>query len=225
MLFKKYASTKVIAIILASLLTIGGFFTQQHRINELKRELYIQQNITDQRHNHSETYINIKSLNEELNKRCEFKILDGTVNIKHTYVYERESVLGLSSKYKLVGTADLYYELTTDLSKAVIAKATTNEIIIEVPRASINDKACHRVANTFYRMDSECDTNILTSKKDTERATRQWEDTFDIRGIKHIKDYYSSASQQDKIEDNTAEQIQSLLRELGYSQNVKILVK
>ena len=36
--FRKYASTKVIAILMSALLVIGSFFTQQHKINELQKQ-------------------------------------------------------------------------------------------------------------------------------------------------------------------------------------------
>ena len=46
------------------LLVIGSFFTQQHKINELQKELYIQENMTDQRYNYTETQIDISTLKE-----------------------------------------------------------------------------------------------------------------------------------------------------------------
>ena len=62
MSFKKYASKKVIAIVMAVMLSVGAFFTQQHKINDLQKQLYIQQNITDQRYNYTATR---KRRNEE----------------------------------------------------------------------------------------------------------------------------------------------------------------
>jgi len=223
--FKKYASTKAIAILMSVLLVIGSFFTQQHKINELQKELYIQENMTDQRYNYTETQIDISTLKERMNKECNFKVLDGTINIKHTYVYQRDSVLGLKSKYKLVGTADFYYALTVNLVNAEITKATKNKITIEVPRATIDTKACHRVANTFVRMDDECDDNILANKTDTEKATRQWEDTFDTKGLQYVQEYFNYADVQYRAEQATVHQIKALLEELGYSQSLEVIVK
>ena len=176
MRFMKYENKKVIAIVMAVMLTLGGFCNQQHKIHDLQRELQIQQNMTDQRYNYTDTQIDISTLKERLNKECNFKITDGTINIKHTYVYQRDSILGMKSKYKLVGTADFYYSTSVNLRQANITKATKNKIRIEVPRASLDTKACHRVANSFVRMNDECDDNFLANKTDTEKATRQWED-------------------------------------------------
>lgn len=223
--FKKYASKKVIAILMAVMVTLGGFFNQQHKINDLEKELYIQQNMTDQKYNYTETQIDISTLKERMNKECNFKVLDGTINIKHTYVYQRDSLLGLKSKYKLVGTADFYYALTVNLVNAEITKATKNKITIEVPRATIDTKACHRVANTFIRMNDECDDNLLANKKDSEKATRQWEDTFDTKGLQYVQEYFNYANVQYKAEQATVHQIKALLEELGYSQSLEVIVK
>ena len=225
MKFKKYATNKVIAIIMTAMLMVGGFFNQQHKITELEKELYIQKNMTDQKYNYTETEIDISTLKEQMNKECNFKVLDGTINIKHTYVYQRESILGLKSKYKLVGTADYYYAMVVNLQQAEIIKATEHKITMEVPRAIIDKPACHRVANTFIRMSDECDSNLLANKVDTERATRQWEDTFDTKGLEYVEDYYYDMRQQDKLQQATVHQIKTLMEELGYSQSLEIIVK
>ena len=225
MKFKKYASNKVIATVLSIMLVVGGFFHQQHKIDELERQIYIEQHMTDQRYNYTETEIDLTSLKEAMNERCQFKIFDGSINIKHTYVYQRDSLLGLKSRFKLVGTADYYYSMFVNLQQAQITKATANRIVMEVPKAEIDKPACHRVANTFIRMEDECDANLLANRNDTERATRQWEDTFDTKGLQYLDDYYKYADQQDKLEKATVHQIKTLLEELGYSQSLKVIIK
>lgn len=225
MRFKQYASKKVIAIVMAIMLAVGGFLNQQRKINDLQKQIYIEQNMTDQRFNYSETEIDISTLEEEMNQQCDFKVLDGTINIKHTYVYERDSILGLKSRYKLVGTADFYYALNVNLSNARITKATKDKITMEIPRAFIDEKACHRVANTFIRLTDECDDNILSNKEDTERATRQWEDTFDTKGLQYVQEYYNYAGVQNKAQEATIHQIKTLMEELGYSQSLEVIVK
>ena len=225
MKFKKYASNKIIAIVMASMLVLGGFFNQHHKITELKRELYIQENMTDQKYNYTETELDISTLEERLNEECEFKVLDGTINIKHTYVYQRDSLLGLKSKYKLTGTADFYYAMIVNLTQAEITKATRQKITIEVPRAIIDEDACHRVANTFVRMEDECDDNFLANKEDTERATRQWEDTFDTKGIQYTREYFGYEDIQNQLEAATVTQVKALLEELGYSQSLEVIVR
>lgn len=223
--FKKYASKKVIAVLMSAMLIFGGFFNQQHKINDLQKQLYIQENMTDQKYNYTETEIDVSTLKEEMNRQCNFKVFDGTINIKHTYVYQRDSILGLKSKFKLAGTADYYYAMIINLQQAQITKATANKIVMEVPKAEIDKPACHRVANTFIRMEDECDANLLANRTDTERATRQWEDTFDTKGLQYVEEYYNYYEQQNKLERATVHQIKALLEELGYSQSLEVIVK
>lgn len=221
----KKLKTKVIAVGLTSVVISGVIINQQYEINQLEKDLQIQQNITDQKHNYTETLIDISTLKEQLNEECNFKVLDSTITIRHTYSYKRDSILGFKSEYKLVGTADFYYALTTNLSQATIMKATENKIVIEVPRATIDEKAYHRVANSFVRLDLECSANILSNKQDAEKATRQWEDSFDTKGIEYVEKYMARDSVQNKIDQLTVRQVQTLFEKLGYSQAIEVVIK
>ena len=221
----KKLKTKVIAVGLTGVVVSGVVLNQQYEIRQLEKDLQIQQNIADQKHNYTETSIDISTLKERLNEECNFKVLDSTINIRHTYSYKRDSILGFKSEYKLVGTADFYYALTTDLSQSTITKATRDKIVIEVPKAKIDEKAYHRVANSFVRLDHECSTNILSNKQDAEKATRQWEDSFDTKGIEYVEKYMARDSVQNKIDQLTVRQVQALFEKLGYSQAIEVIIK
>ena len=221
----KNLKTKVIAVGLTGVVISGVIINQQYEINQLEKDLQIQQNITDQKHNYTETSIDITTLKERLNEECNFKVLDSTITIRHTYSYKRDSILGFKSEYKLVGTADFYYALTTDLSQSTITKATRDKIVIEVPRAKIDEKAYHRVANSFVRLDLECSANILSNKQDAEKATRQWEDSFDTKGIEYVEKYMARDSVRNKIDQLTVRQVQALFEKLGYSQAIEVIIK
>lgn len=222
---KNKGKEKIIAVTLAGTITAGTMLNQWYEINQLEKELQIQQNITDQKHNYTETLIDTSSIKEKLNEECNFKIFDGTINIRHAYTYERDSLLGFKSKYKLVGTADFYYAFTVDLSQSTILKATKNEIVIEIPRASADESSFHRVANSFVRNDKESSMNILSNKIDAEKATRQWEDSFDTKGIENVKTYMSRENVRKNIDNLTIRQVQSLMEKLGYSQNIEVIIK
>lgn len=221
----KKLKTKVIAVGLTGVVISGVIINQQYEINQLEKDLQIQQNITDQKHNYTETLIDLSTLKEQLNEECNFKVLDSTITIRHTYSYKRDSILGFKSEYKLVGTADFYYALTTNLSQATIMKVTDDKIVIEVPRATIDEKAYHRVANSFVRLDLECSTNILSNKQDAEKATRQWEDSFDTKGIEYVEKYMARDSVRNKIDQLTVRQVQALFEKLGYSQAIEVIIK
>ena len=221
----KKLKTKVIAVGLTGVVVSGVVLNQQYEIRQLEKDLQIQQNITDQKHNYTETLIDISTLKEQLNEECNFKVLDSTINIRHTYSYKRDSILGFKSEYKLVGTADFYYALTTNLSQATIMKVTDDKIVIEVPRATIDEKAYHRVANSFVRLDLECSANLLSNKQDAEKATRQWEDSFDTKGIEYVEKYMARDSVRNKIDQLTVRQVQALFEKLGYSQAIEVIIK
>ena len=221
----KKLKTKVIAVGLTGVVISGVVINQQFEIRQLERDLQIQQNITDQKNNYTETLIDISTLKEQLNEECNFKVLDSTITIRHTYSYKRDSILGFKSEYKLVGTADFYYALTTNLSQATIMKATENKIVIEVPRATIDEKAYHRVANSFVRLDLECSANILSNKQDAEKATRQWEDSFDTKGIEYVEKYMARDSVQNKIDQLTLRQVLTVFEKLGNSQAIEVVIK
>lgn len=221
----KKLKSKVIAVGLTGVVISGVIINQQYEINQLERDLQIQQNITDQKHNYTETLIDLSTLKEQLNEECNFKVLDSTITIRHTYSYKRDSILGLKSEYKLVGTADFYYALTTNLSQATIMKMTDDKIVIEVPRATIDENAYHRVANSFVRLDLECSANILSNKQDAEKATRQWEDSFDTKGIEYVEKYMARDSVRNKIDQLTVRQVQALFEKLGYSQAIEVIIK
>ena len=220
----KNVNKKIITVGLTGVIVSGVVLNQQYEIKQLERDLQIQQNITDQKHSYTETLIDISTLQERLNEECNFKVLDGSINIRHTYVYKRDSILGFKSEYKLVGTADFYYALTVDLSQSSILKATDKKIIIQVPRAKIDEKAYHRVANSFVRINEECSTNILANKSDAEKATRQWEDSFDTKGIEYVEKYMVRESVQNKIDQLTVRQVKLLLEKLGYSQTIDVKI-
>ena len=221
----KNLGKKAAAVGLSGVVLAGVFLNQQYEINKLEEDLQIQQNITDQKYNYTETIIDITSLKERLNEECNFKVMDGSINIRHTYVYKRDSILGFKSEYKLTGKADFYYAFTVDLSQSTITKATDKKIVIEVPRAQIDENAYHRIANSFVRIDSECSTNIFANKLDTEKATRQWEDSFDTKGVEYIHRYMTKETVKNKLDQLTVRQVKTLLEKLGYSQSIDVVIK
>lgn len=224
MKFRKYASVKVVVILTSTLLIFGGMMFQHKKMVDLKNQVTTQKTTIEQLTNCTNTFIDINSIETKLNKQCEFKIADGKVNIKHTYEYTRDGMLGMEHKIKITGTADLYYQLTTDLRYAKVLYADDDQINVMVQLPEINDKACHRVVGTFRRMDAECSQTILSNKLDAQTALNHWEDTFDTKGIEHVREYYTYNDIKNMLIKNTEEQIQTLFSELGYTQHVNVTV-
>ena len=222
-MLNKRISKKVRYIIISSLLGISILFTsmfvQHKKIKQLEKDLYIQTEQTEQRYNYTETEIDISSIKEKFNQEKKYELLSGTVNIKHSYNYERDSILGMKSRCKLTGTANFYYQYVINLSSYKILQCTNDNIKISIDKPYLNEESCHRENNSFYRIDDECSNNILSNKNDMEKITRGWEDTFDIKGIKYIKDYYKD----DYLMNKANEIVVELLRELGYKQRIQIV--
>lgn len=222
-MLNKRISKKVRYIIIGSLLGISILFTsmfmQHKKIKQLEKDLYIQTEQTEQRYNYTETEIDTSSIKEKFNQEKKYELLSGTVNIKHSYNYERDSILGMKSKCKLTGTANFYYQYVINLSSYKILQCTNDNIKISIDKPYLNEESCHRENNSFYRIDDECSSNILSNKDDMEKITRGWEDTFDTKGIKYIKDYYKD----DYLMNKANEIVVELLRELGYKQRIQIV--
>ena len=206
-----------------SVLLTSIFIGQHNKINELKKEVYVQTQMTEERQNYTETEIDTSSIEERFNNEKKYEILNGTINIKHSYHRERDSILGLKSYYKLTGTADFYYSYIVNLSSYKIIEASKNKIKISIDKPELDELSCHRVPNTFYRLNDECSTNILSNKDDAETTARQWEDTFDIKGIENVKEYYNFKDKTKLLESKTKTAITELLRELGYKQRIEIV--
>lgn len=224
MRLKKYASKKVVAVVLTMMVTLGNIFIQNKQIKNLKNQLSNTQVTIEQMHDNSQTVIDPATIQAKLNKQCEFKILDGTINIKHTYNYEREGFMGIDHNKVLTGTADFYYQITTDLRNAQVIDANDKTIIVTINEAQINKKACHRVSDTFIRMDDECTQSLMTNKKDVEIATRLWEDSFDKKGYDYVYEYYNFSDVRSNLNRQTEEQIKILFEELGYKQDVEVVM-
>ena len=222
-MLNKRISKKVRYIIIGSLLGISILFTsmfmQHKKIKQLEKDLYIQTEQTEQRYNYTETEIDTSSIKEKFNQEKKYELFSGTINIKHSYNYERDSILGMKSRCKLTGTANFYYQYVINLSSYKILESTNNKIKISIDKPYLNDKSCHREKNSFYRIDDECSNNILSNKEDIEKVTRHWEDTFDTKGVKYIKEYYD----EEYLENKSKEMIIELLRELGYKQRIEII--
>lgn len=222
-MLNKRISKKVRYIIIGSLLGISILFTsmfvQHKKIKQLEKDLYIQTEQTEQRYNYTETEIDTSSIKEKFNQEKKYELFSGTINIKHSYNYERDSILGMKSRCKLTGTANFYYQYVINLSSYKILQCTNDNIKISIDKPYLNEESCHRENNSFYRIDDECSSNILSNKDDMEKITRGWEDTFDTKGIKYIKDYYKD----DYLMNKANEIIIELLRELGYKQRIQIV--
>lgn len=224
MRLKKYATKKVASIVIAGMITFGNLFFQNRQIQNLKKQLENSQVKIEQIHDTSQTKIDPATIQARLNQQCDFKILDGTINIKHTYNYEREGFMGIDHTRVLTGTADFYYSISTNLKNAKILDADEKTIVVAVDEATIDKQACHRIADSFIRMDDECTQSLMSNRKDAEETTRLWEDTFDKKGYEYVAEYYKYSDVRQNLNRQTENQIKTLFSELGYEQDIKVII-
>lgn len=224
MRLKKYATKKVASIVIAGMITLGSLFFQNRQIENLKTQLENSQVKIEQIHDTSQTKIDPATIQARLNQQCNFKILDGTINIKHTYNYEREGFMGIDHTRVLTGTADFYYSISTNLKNAKILDANEKIIVVTVDEATIDRQACHRIADSFVRIDDECTQSLLSNRKDAEETTRLWEDTFDKKGYENVTEYYRYSDVRQNLNRQTEKQIKTLFSELGYEQDIKVII-
>lgn len=224
MRLRNYASKKVVLIVVAFMVTITSMIFQHRQIKNLEEQIEQKKIAIEQMYDSSQTQIDPATIQAELNQQCEFKILDGTINIKHTYNYAREGLLGMDHTRKITGTADFYYEVTTDLRNAKVIDANDSKITVVINEAQINEKACHRVSDSFIRMDEECEQSMLSNRKDAEESMKLWEDTFDKKGYEYIKEYYEYNDVRSNLNRNTEDQIKLLFAKLGYKQDIEVII-
>lgn len=224
MRLRKYASKKVVSIVVTIMVVLGSLICQNRQIQHLKVQLEESQVKIEQIDDTSQTTIDPATIQAELNQQCEFEILDGTINIKHTYNYTREGFMGMDHERKLTGTADFYYSISTNLGDAKILDANEKTIVVSVVEPTINKEACHRVVDSFIRIDDECEQSLLSSRYDAEKTTRLWEDTFDIKGYEYVKEYYGYSDVRSNLNKTTETQIKMLFAELGYYQDIKVII-
>ena len=141
-------SSKARKIVIGILLGVSILFTsifigQHNKINNLKKDLYIQTQATEQRQNYTETTIDTSTIKEKFNNEKKYEILNSTINIKHSYHYERDSILGLKSRYQLTGTADFYYSYVVNLSSYEIIEASKDKIKISVDKPRLEIGRAH----------------------------------------------------------------------------------
>lgn len=210
----------IIGTTVGLLIIVAAIFNfQSNKIKALEHQLTIKAEIEQQERGYSETTVATKSIKEAFNKECDFKILDGTASISHTYTLEEQAILGIVKRETISGTATCYYQFSVPLDKAVVVHEK-NKIIITLPKATLNQEATHRVANTFLLDEEKSSSSLFSNKYVAQKAMRYWEDTFDKRANENLLDLHTEAELQKIAKDQVQELISSLI-----GSDVKLIIK
>ena len=226
----KYAKKRIIAGMMASVLALGGlmmFKHQTNKINDLKQQLEMKQDIDHKNQGMYSTTIDAQTIRSKFNEANSYKVFEGTMVLKHKYEYQRDSWIGLKSKGTLVANAKCYYEFQVDLRDAVVTvDYDTNVISVKLPRAKLNKNCVHMVNNTFKVVEKESKDNILMNEKDGKQLQRYWIESFNTNAIDKINEYYDSGTMRDKLEEYARKEVVNLINTLGLNRtDVKIEIK
>ena len=201
----------IIATAAGLLIIVASIFNfQANKIKDLEHQLTIKAEVEQQERAYSETKLATHSIKEVFNKECDFKILDGTASISHTYTLEEQAMLGIVKRETISGTATCYYQYSVPLDKAVVVH-DKNKIIITLPKATLDQEATHRVANTFLLDEEKSSSSLFSNKYVAQKAMRYWEDTYDKRANENLLDLHTEAELQKTAKSQVQELISSLI--------------
>lgn len=225
---KKEIRNKVIAIITASVMVFGGFVSykhQQNKISDLEEQLKMKQDIDNKNSGNYISIADIKSIEKEFNNLNSYTIFKGSMNLKHMYCYERDSVLGLKSRGQLTANATVLYEYKIDLVDAdITVDYDKNTINITLPKPKLNEDSVKRKNNTFAIVKKESTNNILMNDKDGSLLQRYWEETFVESAKDKLNEYYEE--KEDYLNSIARKEVLDLINTLGLNKtNVKINIK
>lgn len=225
---KKIVKQVIASLLVAlSLSSVIFFKYQRDQINNLKYQLELKQDKDNQDKGYYISIADVESIENEFNKLNSYTVFNGTMNLKHTYTYERDSVLGLKARGELTANATVYYEYKVDLKNANISvDYDKNTINITLPKSTLNETSVHRKNNTFKIVEDETTKNILMGTRDGQLLQKYWEETFDISAIDKIKEIYDTQEKQEYLERITKMEVSDLINTLGLNDiNIKVNIK
>lgn len=179
----------------------------------------------------SETKLDLNKMTENINNLGLYKIYDGEVPVKHTYVANYEHKLkdmfkdgtffGADEEIKIVGKANCYYEYLINLGEAKI-ETKGDKVVVYVPRAFLNEDTIKRCSKTEL-IEEESSQNFgstMALKDSMKEAMTSWEDTFESEAYNKIL----KTEDKDRININTKSAIRLLMEKFGVKEEDLVVV-
>ncbi len=211
----------VIGTVIGLMIIMACIFKYQgDKIDRLEHDLVIKQEEHTQEFDYTETEAYAKTVEESFNETGELIVMEGKVNIKHKYVLDEKGWLGVNQTETLTATADAYYEFTTPLNRADIEVKGT-KIIVTIKAPELKKGATHRVANTMHVIEDETGSSFFSTKENTRKAVRYWEDTFDKRANERIEGLYKD----DDLRKEAIKQVEELVKHLTGNNKIEVRVE
>ena len=179
----------------------------------------------------SETKLDLNKMTENINNLGLYKVYDGEVPVKHTYVANYEHKLkdmfkdrtffGADEEIKIVGKANCYYEYLINLGEAKI-ETKGDKVVVHVPRAFLNEDTIKRCSKTEL-LEEESSQNFgstMALKDSMKEAMTSWEDTFEYEAYNKIL----KTEDKDRIDINTKSAIRLLMDKFGVKEEDLVVV-
>ena len=219
--------SKKVKVIVAGLLavaTVGGLFGYGYnKIKSLEYQLQTKQYYEQTSSGVSHTQMSAKDVKEELNELHDYSILkNNKVNMKHTYEYKADSILGLKKKAKLTATGTIVYDVDVRLTNANVYYDMNGRLIVKLDEPFVDDESIHMDRGTYHVIEDE--SNILCNETDGANVVNYWNNSFIENATKKIKDHYKNEYQRKKINDLAKHQVGDLLKTLGIK-DFKVIIR
>lgn len=234
---------KIIALLLLIIISIiGGMFISTKYI-ESKNKDYDEtlENLSSEQ---SDIEILENSIKTSFNKKCEYKVIDGSLKINDTYKYIEDPIeytfMGKSYTAEptiiKAGSAEVQYQYNVLLNKAEVKKVNNSTIRITVPYPELDVDSVKKKEGTFNLDESKSSISfsakiklmeqaIYTEYNETmdARATRKLEDNIDKVAPEKIKaEYKSNEEKRIELEESTIDSVKSLCEILQTDTNINI---
>ena len=211
----KRVKEKVIIGLLILLTTLGlfmGFRSQQNKINSLQDQLKLHQVKQEESLGTIDSQLDVDTVKGEFNRLVDYSILkDYEVNMKHSYEYEKDWLLGLKKKGNLSAYGTVVYDVDVRLTNADVYYNDKGTLIIKLDKPFVNQNSVHLKPNSMLIDEEETDTNILCNEVDGSNLMQYWTDTFTSSAIEKLENWYSEDYQRDKMNDIAKQEIGRLL--------------
>ena len=142
----------IIATTLGVLILVSSFIMsyQKHQIDQLKTDLYLKEQVETRKSDKTISIVNMKTIQEKMNELQNYSVLKNSkVSMTHTYIYEKPSILGLTKRVTLKGTANLVYNYDISLANAEITQDAYGTITIKIDSPTLDIESVHYERDTL----------------------------------------------------------------------------
>ncbi len=219
-MFKVIIATTLGVLILASSFIMNY---QKHQIDQLKTDLYLKEQVENRESDKTISIVNMKTIQEKMNELKSYSVLKNSkVSMNHTYIYEKETFLGLKKRVTLKGSANLVYNYDVSLANAEITQDEYGTVTIKIDSPTLDIDSVHYERDTLIW--EQNDYNLLCNEDDGQQATKYFLESFVEKGTDKIQDMYNDKHMREQLDRIAVLEIQELIEGLNLN-NCTVIVK